>query len=35
MTKDYQSTNYEAPHVEVIEVNIEQGFATSYEPGVW
>lgn len=31
------SENYEAPKVEVIEVEVEKGFATSAggEPGVW
>ena len=27
--------NYEAPLVEVLEVNVEQGFATSGESGEW
>ena len=27
--------NYEAPLVEVLEVNVEQGFASSGEPGEW
>ena len=27
--------NYEAPQVEIIEVEVEKGFATSYESKEW
>lgn len=33
MDKKDWNANYEAPHVEIIEVEIEQGFATSYTSG--
>jgi hypothetical protein len=29
------SKNYEAPQVEVVEVEVEKGFATSYEDENW
>lgn len=27
--------NYEAPRVEVVEIEVEKGFATSYGDGNW
>ena len=32
MDKKQLFKNYEAPHVEVIEVEVEKGFATSMNP---
>lgn len=35
MTEKGQIVSYEAPQVEIVEVEVEKGFATSYEDGAW